>query len=91
METDDHGASPAGGVFLCGLWESSGPFPLSVGPWLLELDRLLRQEGPLAVWGSARHGEGVGATDSGEEAAECSGLAWRAGRTWFIFSEEDPP
>lgn len=58
MDTEDQGAKPEGTVLLrapaegstfSGLCESSSPFPLSVGPWLLELDGLLRQERLLAA------------------------------------------
>lgn len=71
--------------------------PLIVGPWLLVLDGLLRQDRLLAAWVSAERGEGVAAdmAESGEDATECSdsGLAapWRPGWTLLIFSEEAPP
>lgn len=103
METEDHGARPAGIEFLwappqwsafCGLWESSSPFPLNVGPLLSVLDALLRQERLLVVWGSAECGEDVAVDEIGEGATDCpdSGLAapWRAGWTLLIFSEDDP-
>ena len=83
MDTEDQGDRPA--EILCrwvpedslsGLWESSPPFPLSVGPWF-ELEGLLRQDRVFA-----EQGEGVAVAESGEDATEWSDLVWM-----FIFSE----
>lgn len=107
METEDQGArlavaaaalclcASAGGSSFMGLCEWSGPFPLSVGPWLLLLlllDGLLRQERLLVACGSVERGE----EEEDAAAVECSnaGLAaapWRPGWTLLIFSEEGPP
>lgn len=87
MESEDQGARPLGGFCsgFPGLWESSEPFPLSVGPRLL--DGLLRQERLLVLGGSATCGEGVAVAESGEDVTECSDAGW----TLLIFSEEAPP
>lgn len=87
-------APPEGSTFI-GLWESSNPLPLRVGPRLLELDGLLRQERLLVVWGSAEQGEGVAVAESGEDTTDCSDFSgfvapWRPGWILLIFSE-DPP
>lgn len=93
METEDHGARPAGIERLGAptpqeLAEVSGPLPLCVGSWLLLLllDALLRQERLLAAGLSAGCGEeGAARSESGLAASR------RAGWTLLTFSEDDPP
>lgn len=92
METEDHGARPAGIERLGAptpqeLAEVSGPLPLCVGSWLLLLllDALLRQERLLAAGLSAECGEeGAARSESGLAASR------RAGWTLLTFSEDDP-